>query len=254
MARLGQAQVLACPGASSQGELNLLDEKRFVQPGPLWWVFDWAGASRQWRRSAVKGARPEWKGFEEDGASQGTQTQSGKAPDSASDKRPEGVVLLIDEIDKADTDVPNALLECLGQGWFAVPYFDKPVRAALEGEPPLIVITTNEEKELPAAFVRRCVVLGLGLPADEKLAEFLVERGRAHFGGLAADGVLAEAALQLVKERQQVDRDALFRPGQAEYLDIVRAVVELAGKDDTAQRAELAKVSGFCLRKAAPPT
>jgi MoxR-like ATPase len=60
---------------------------------------------------------------------------------------------LVLEIDKADPDLPNALLESFGNGEFAVPYRDQPVRCHPNQEPLLVVITTNEECELPAAFV-----------------------------------------------------------------------------------------------------
>lgn len=78
-------------------------------------------------------------------------------------------VLLIDEIDKADADVPNALLDVLGNRSFTVPPLAHlpPVRAE-GGRLPLIIITTNEERELPAAFVRRCVVLNLNPPGGDK--------------------------------------------------------------------------------------
>ncbi len=77
-----------------------------------------------------------------------------------------GRVVLIDEIDKADTDVPNGLLEALGAGQFSPQGRAEPVRIV---EPfPLVVVTTNEERVLPAPFVRRCFVLHLELPDDHE--------------------------------------------------------------------------------------
>ena len=89
-----------------------------------------------------------------------------------------GCVVLIDEIDKAETDVPNGLLEALGNGEFTPPGRTQPVNAVIE--PPLVIVTTNEERELPGAFRRRCLVLHLELPKTRKeLGSFLTDRGRA---------------------------------------------------------------------------
>ena len=93
-----------------------------------------------------------------------------------------GCVVLIDEIDKADVDLPNGLLETLGNGAFKIPYINENIGLSHEFPSPLVIITTNEERELPAAFLRRCLVLNLYLPQEEnKLIEFLIQRGHIHF-------------------------------------------------------------------------
>jgi hypothetical protein len=90
-------------------------------------------------------------------------------------------VVLIDEIDKADTDMPNGLLESFGNNGFQVPCARTFVRRKAEHVAPLLMITTNEERELPVAFVRRCIVLHMKLPdSDAELTDFLVQRGRDH--------------------------------------------------------------------------
>jgi MoxR-like ATPase len=60
--------------------------------------------------------------------------------------------------------VPNGLLEALGAGCFHPQGCAEPVKAT--GIAPLVIITTNEERALPDAFVRRCLVLHLRLPSD----------------------------------------------------------------------------------------
>ncbi len=139
-----------------------------------------------------------------------------------------GCVLLIDEIDKADADLPNGLLETLGNGDFEVPHLGRPVKQSDDCPTPLVVITTNEERELPAAFVRRCLVLKFKLPPDPPtLKNLLVERGRAHFEGRCADEVFGRAA-DLLLQRRGGGREAQANPpGQAEYLDLLRAVCNL---------------------------
>ena len=85
-------------------------------------------------------------------------------------------VVLIDEIDKADPDVPNDLLVPFGSLTFEVTETHESVTAPLSRRP-LLVLTTNEERDLPPAFLRRCVVLKLHAPNQDRL----VSIGRAHF-------------------------------------------------------------------------
>jgi MoxR-like ATPase len=93
--------------------------------------------------------------------------------------RARGHVVLIDEIDKADSDLPNSLLDVLAQRSFQVEPVTEPIGGPAV-QAPLIIITTNEERDLPAAFLRRCIVLSLA--AGDDYATWLVERGQAHFG------------------------------------------------------------------------
>jgi MoxR-like ATPase len=91
-----------------------------------------------------------------------------------------GAVLLIDEIDKCDSDLPNSLLDVLGNHSFIVPGYSEPIEP--KSKLPFVLITTNEDRELPAAFVRRCAVLNLnpwkGLDAAA-FEQWMVERAMA---------------------------------------------------------------------------
>lgn len=139
-----------------------------------------------------------------------------------------GVVVLIDEIDKADSEVPNSLLETLSLGGFHVPYGLPYVKA--RGIPPLILITTNEDRELPPAFVRRCLVHNMDFPDDAaELRLKLKPRLRAHESGTPLpEAVLDRAIDALVRHRQHLRSKDLPPPGQAELLDLLRAVSRLA--------------------------
>ena len=199
VARLGQAQLLGVTGGKDR--LESLNETLFLAPGPLWWVFNWETAEQQYESASVKGARP-------------------RQPKPEWNWKPQqGTVLLIDEIDKADPDLPNGLLESLGNGEFAVPHLKDVVQCSKTNEPPLVIITTNEERELPAAFVRRCLVLRLALPQGEALHSWLIVRGKAHFGARVADDIYERAAKFLIEERALQGSEQLVRPGQAEYLE-----------------------------------
>ncbi len=92
-------------------------------------------------------------------------------------KSQEPVVLLIDEIDKADLEFPNDLLAELDEMRFYIPEIDEEVQTQHR---PMVIITSNSEKELPDAFLRRCVFHFIEFPEME-LMERIV---RVHFPDL----------------------------------------------------------------------
>jgi MoxR-like ATPase len=236
VARLGEAQAL-CSMARGEEVGKLLAAERYLSPGPLWWVFDWHSAAEQHKRCQHNIRRP--------------QPPEGWSPER-------GCVLLIDEIDKADADLPNSLLETLGNGAFTVPYLDKAVGLSGEAAAPLVIITTNEERELPGAFIRRCLVLQLSMPADDaEFVDWLVVRGGHHFLQSCFPAVYKKAAEQLLADRREARRQGLTPPGQAEYLDMIRAVCRMTGDvvkgmKEAAQLDVLEKISEFALKKYPP--
>jgi MoxR-like ATPase len=229
VARLGEAQALAHFHADEIA--GRLQPRRFLTPGPLWWVFDWESAKAQYDYCQHP-------------------LEAAPSPPSHDWQPDKGSVLLIDEIDKADTDLPNGLLETLGNGDFAVPYLGEAVRQSPANPPPLVIITTNEERELPAAFLRRCLVLELNLPKDDDaLLAFLGERGEVHFGSSCTGKVRQQAGQLLLEDRKAALAQGLPAPGQAEYLDLLRAVSRLTSDEDQ-QLDLLKKIGGFVLKKA----
>lgn len=165
-------------------------------------------------------------------------------------------VLLIDEIDKADAEVPNALLDVLGNRSFTVPALDDQVVGLDAGRhPPLVVITTNEERELPAAFVRRCIVLNLSPPRKpEDLIGWLVERGEVHRHLDIEDEARWHAARQVVEDRVAVIEAGYPPVGLAEYIDLLAAVDDLTcsvppEQKEKAQLDWLDRLGVYALRK-----
>ena len=141
-------------------------------------------------------------------------------------------VLLIDEIDKADVDVPNALLEVLGNRSFEGPPPRRNVIRAHDGQMPLVVVTTNEERELPAPFVRRCVVLNLNPPKGRTdFIQWLIERGSAHAHLSIEEEARHEAAEQVYADRQACVQAGYPPVGLAEYIDLLRALDALPPED-----------------------
>ncbi len=231
LARLGEAQAIGAYGKEVNVK-NVLDPLRFLSPGALWWTFNWEMAEEQARNSINGVGKPE--------------KLNGWSPEK-------GSVLLIDEIDKADADLPNGLLETLGNGAFTVPYLDMPVKLGDHVPPPLVVITTNEERELPSAFVRRCLVLHMN-PPDKKdeLVKWLMKRGSIHFGDTCTAKVCEKTAHMLWEDRQEAIRRNHPAPGQAEYLDILRALRGMgAGKkpNEDEQLKHLEMIGEFALKK-----
>ena len=229
VARLAEAQLSGALGRLEEGIRRRLAVGNFLRPGPLWWAFDWRDAARQ-----------------ADEIGEGAPPKEGDAdPDN-------GYVVLIDEIDKAETDVPNGLLEALGSGEFTPLGRGQPVSAV--GEPPLVIVTTNEERALPDAFLRRCLVLHLKLPATRsELESFLYQRGHAHFPH--ADRRVIDRAVKLLAD-QRVPEDGsppktgpLPLPGQAEFLDLLRAVIAMRPQNPDGQLQVLDEISKFALQK-----
>ena len=225
VARLGEAQILGSSGGANSKEV--LDPSRFLSPSALWWAFDYKGAKQHCSEYSISCRMP----VAPKGWSYG-----------------DGCVVLIDEIDKADADLPNGLLETLGNGAFTVPYLDRPIGMEEDVPPPLVVITTNEERELPGAFLRRCMVLHMELPKDDKtLAVWLTGRGKRHFPSLS-ESIRKEAASQLIEDRKKAISLGHLPPGQAEYLDILRALSRL-GEDEKEQSDVLKNIKKFALHK-----
>lgn len=121
----------------------------------------------------------------------------------------EPVVLLIDEIDKADLEFPNDLLRELDEMSFHVHELDETVSAKHR---PVVIITSNAEKELPDAFLRRCVFHYISFP-DRPLMEEIV---KVHFPDLPQ--ALLESAITRFYEVRGVD-GLRKKPSTSELVD-----------------------------------
>ncbi|WP_165982654.1 AAA family ATPase [Dankookia rubra] len=176
-------------------QLNRLsaDEAPYVTPGPLFWAFDPVAARNLLERTGRPTLVP-------------PEVCAG-APNT---------VVLVDEIDKADPDVPNNLLEALGSLAFTIEELS--LRVAAAANPPLVIVTTNEERDLPPAFVRRCVALYIS-PAD---ADRLAAIAAVHLP--AMDRALVAAVARHVAERGE---ETGIPASTAEFLDTLRACRDL---------------------------
>jgi len=123
-------------------------------------------------------------------------------------------VLLIDEVDKADIEFPNDLLWELDQMEFFIPETHETVRAV---QRPVVIITSNAEKELPDAFLRRCVFHFIEFP-DAAMMERIV---RVHHPRL--DDRLLQLALQAFYWLRGVS-GLQKKPSTSELIDWVQAL------------------------------
>jgi MoxR-like ATPase len=216
--RLADAQV-----RGSGTELNNYD---YVEPGVLWWALACDSACRRGAPDGVKLAS--------DAVEPDASTNAKRSKDHA--------VVLIDEIDKADPDMPNGLLVPLGSNEFIVSETGTVIGPGRMGQAGsggrrIVIITTNEERALPQAFLRRCVVLWLEHPGKDRLVEIAQAHLKTYEGAYTqADKSLAEAlATELISLRTTATRQALRAPSTAEFLDALRACRSLGisvGSDD----------------------
>lgn len=124
------------------------------------------------------------------------------------------VILLIDEIDKADLEFPNDLLWELDKMEFYVNETHEYVKAKTR---PIVIITSNAEKELPDAFLRRCIFHYIAFPDKEQLTEIV----NVHFENIN-DNLLKNALDTFYWIRNL--RDIRKKPITSEFIDWLRAL------------------------------
>lgn len=168
----------------------------YTRPGVLWWAMN------------------------RDTAQQQATTFGPACTDPNLGDEHERAVVLLDEIDKADPDVPNNLLVPLGSFHFQIEETGRTVALDPRNQP-LIIITTNGERELPAAFLRRCIELTL--PAAD--GPRLIEIARAHFSAKSEADL--QNVLSVVKTARPDTFDEQALPSPAEFNDTIRAIDSL---------------------------
>ena len=146
----------------------------------------------------------------------------------------EQAVLLIDEIDKADLEFPNDLLWELDRMEF---YIHETKRTVKAKHRPIVIITSNAEKELPDAFLRRCIFHYIDFPDEELMGEIV----RAHFPKLE-ENLLNEAMAAFYEIRGY--RDIRKKPSTSELIDWISAL-QIGGIDPSRSRKELPFLGGF---------
>lgn len=186
-------QIARLQDAKAGGAGNI---RKYVRPGILWWAINRDNA----RAYAPQAIDPNINRDE-----QGEPVEHERA------------VVLLDEIDKADPDVPNNLLVPLGSYRFQIEETVEPIQME-RGEPPLIIITSNGERELPPAFLRRCVEYYIE-DADETR---LIDITEKHFPDL--DRAKLESIRDSIIAARPRDWKGAPLPSPAELIDCVNAI------------------------------
>jgi MoxR-like ATPase len=131
-------------------------------------------------------------------------------------------VVLIDEIDKAPRDFPNDLLNEIDRMRFDVPELEQTFRATVR---PVVVITSNSERQLPDPFLRRCVFHRIDFPDTQRLRQILQERlGDLHLSQRLIE--VATSRFEQIRALPALEK----KPSTAELIAWVR-VLEVSGVD-----------------------
>jgi MoxR-like ATPase len=151
-------------------------------------------------------------------------------------------VLLIDEIDKADIEFPNDLLRELDRMEFYVYETGETIRAE---QRPIVIITSNNEKELPDAFLRRCFFHYIRFPDDDTMRAII----DVHFPGLK--GMLISEALRIFYALREAP-GLKKKPSTSELLDWIRLLVnediDVTTLRETDQRKLIPPLHGALLK------
>ena len=202
--RLNDAEVgRAWQNDNSTVNSPVAQRERYVEPGILWWAFDPASARR-------RGSKNEQVNFP-------IAEPTGKWREAIRS------VVLIDEIDKADPDVPNDLLVPIGSLEFEVEEIGCKIQCGDRNAPPLIIITSNGERELPPAFLRRCVTLTLERPDAKRFLEI----AQKQFGGDPSAMKNAQDILRFMDNSPEGIAPNRPKPSTAEFLDAIQACQRL---------------------------
>jgi MoxR-like ATPase len=136
--------------------------------------------------------------------------------------RAERSVVLIDEIDKAPRDFPNDILNEIENLYFRIPEFGGATATADKELRPVVIITSNSEKSLPDAFLRRCIFYNIPFPDETRLEAIVLKR----VAGIEAgrDTALA-GVVDFFESLRQSHVGMRKKPGTAELLHWVTALV-----------------------------
>jgi MoxR-like ATPase len=146
----------------------------------------------------------------------------GKLGEALTQQQVEHPIVLIDEIDKADTDFPNDLLVELDRRSFEIPEINKtyPDSGAEIRPKPLVIITSNQERPLPEPFLRRCIYYYLKFPEETDLQKII----QCRFGDKAKnkEELIERAIAHIIEIREELaGQPGSKLPGTSELLDFL---------------------------------
>jgi MoxR-like ATPase len=143
---------------------------------------------------------------------------------------PRRSVVLIDEIDKAPRDFPNDILNEIERMYFRIPELKDEVKAP-ENMSPIVIITSNSEKGLPDAFLRRCVFHDITFPEPPRMRKIMTDRLRAipaRTQGQTLEETVLNQAVDLfyrLRETEGIEK----KPSTAELVAWLQVIREISG-------------------------
>jgi MoxR-like ATPase len=221
---------------------NLADEKD-EQGRPLWWPF------YTWSVKSYSKARDGLYVFDgigrlRDAQMLGTDLQSYLNPEQrakildrlqnpekyckpgalgkAIQEKGQRAVVLIDEIDKADSDFANDLLLELDEFRFDIPEIERTERLESQNDRPIVILTSNSERPLPDAFLRRCLYFNIEFPDKELLKEIVTKQQDQK---IQQELDFIDNTIDIfLRVREATKQPGIRPPGTSEFLEFVRAI------------------------------
>lgn len=132
-------------------------------------------------------------------------------------------VVLIDEIDKAPRDFPNDILNEIERFYFRIPELAGITIKADQNYRPIVIMTSNSEKSLPDAFLRRCIFYSIPFPDENRLEQILLTR---IVGQLKAGMPILKDGVEFFLLLRSSENGLRKRPGTAELLNWFNAMLE----------------------------
>ena len=219
VAQMADAQMARATGVAESSRTPL-EPRHFISFGPL--------------GKAILRATPEINAdlLAVDRAAEGDAAAAYRLDSNAVAPQPRRSVVLIDEIDKAARDVPNDLLNGIQRLEFRIRELQHR-RVAVPDEPalrPILLITSNAERDLPEPFLRRCAYFHIPDPDKEKLRRILRSRVFPEGRG-AALSPFYEGLLDFYVDYRDQGAGLAYRPGTSELLDWTRALEKQSVSD-----------------------
>jgi MoxR-like ATPase len=147
-------------------------------------------------------------------------------------------VVLIDEIDKAPRDFPNDMLNEIEHLYFRVPELGNVKIEADPGLQPIVIITSNSEKDIPDAFLRRCIYYNIPFPTREELKEIITNRLGLYSSG---SSMFLDSALELFFKLRGMETGLRKKPATAELLGWIVSLKAISGdQENPLNKPELA--------------
>ncbi len=175
-------------------------------------------------------------------------------PDNHEHQEPCRSIVLIDEIDKAPRDFPNDILNEIENMYFKIPELGN-MKVEVEPEmSPIVIITSNSEKHLPDAFLRRCAYYHLGFPDEARLRQIL-DKKMASIKPLYNDikidmEAFLEDALRFFLELRAPNSDIKKKPATAELIAWLEALREITDSRNPMNKKNIEATLGILIKSA----